>query len=121
MEMNKKITGHGGLVAYLGTNDAVKVEKRIKQGDEQAELIYKAMAYQVAKEIGASSTVLKGRVDAIIITGGIAHSQVLVDWIKERILFIAPVMVYPGEDEMEALAAGGLRVLQGREEFKNYL
>lgn len=119
-EIMNKITGQGGMVAYLGTNDAVEVEKRIGQGDKQAELIYKAMAYQVAKEIGAASTVLRGKVDAIVITGGIAHSQMLVDWIKERVNFIAPVMVYPGEDEMEALAAGGLRVLQGREEAKNY-
>lgn len=119
-EMMDKINGHGGLVAYLGTNDAIEVEKRINQGDGQAELVYRAMAYQVAKEIGAASTVLQGEVDAIIITGGIAHSQMLVDWIKQRVDFIAPVMVYPGEDEMEALAAGGLRVLQGQEEAKTY-
>lgn len=119
-EMMKKIMGHGGLVAYLGTNDAVEVEKRIKQGDRQAELVYQAMAYQVAKEIGAAATVLRGTVDAVLITGGIAHSTMLVDWIKERVEFIARVLVYPGEDEMEALAAGGLRVLQGREEAKTY-
>lgn len=119
-EMMNKITGHGGLVAYLETNDAVEVEKQIGQGDKQAELVYKAMAYQVAKEIGACSTVLRGRIDAIIITGGIAHSQMLVNWITERVDFIAPVLVYPGEDEMEALAAGGIRVLQGREAAKTY-
>jgi len=119
-EMIKKIVGYGGLVAYLGTNNAVEVEESIEQGDKQAELVYRAMAYQVAKEIGASSTVLRGRVDAIIITGGIAHSKKLVDWIKERVDFIAPVMVYPGEDEMEAMAAGGQRVLRGLEEPKIY-
>lgn len=119
-EIKKKLVGQGGMVAYLGTNNAVEVEKRVAQGDQEAELVYQAMAYQVAKEIGAASTVLKGRVDAIIITGGIAHSQMLVNWITDRVDFIAPVMVYPGEEEMEALAAGGLRVLMGTEKPKSY-
>lgn len=119
-EIEKKLMGKGGLVAYLGTNDAVQVENKIEQGDEESELIYRAMAYQVAKEIGASSCVLEGKVDCIIITGGLAHSSLLVEWIEERVKFIAPVLVYPGEDEMEALAAGGLRVLTGTEEAKQY-
>jgi butyrate kinase len=119
-DVMKKLVGSGGLVAYLGTKDAVEVERRIRDGDDRARLIYEAMAYQVAREIGACSTVLNGTVDAIIITGGIAHSKMLVEWIEERVGFIAPVRVYPGEDEMEALAAGGLRVLSGTEEAKTY-
>lgn len=119
-EVMKKLVGKGGLVAYLGTNDAVEVEKRIEAGDAEAKLIYEAMAYQVAKEIGASAAVLKGQVDAVVITGGIAHSRMLVNWIVERISFIAPVKVYPGEDEMAALALGGLRVLTGREPAMEY-
>ncbi len=119
-DMMKKLMGKGGLVAYLGTNDALEVENRIGEGDDEARLVYEAMAYQVAKEIGACSAVLKGKVDAVIITGGIAHSEMLVKWIEERVNFIAPVKVYPGEDEMEALAAGGLRVLSGTEDAKIY-
>jgi len=119
-EMFKKTVGKGGLAGYLETSDSTEVEKRISSGDAAARLIYEAMAYQVAKEIGASGAVLGGNVDAIIITGGIAHSKMLVGWIRERVEFIAPVTVYPGEDEMEALAAGGLRVLTGCEEAKTY-
>ncbi|OPX84309.1 MAG: Butyrate kinase 2 [Pelotomaculum sp. PtaB.Bin104] len=119
-EMMKKLIGKGGLAAYLGTSDAIEVEKRILEGDSQARLIYEAMGYQVAKQIGAGAAVLKGDVDLIVITGGIAHSRMLVEWIKERVSFIAPVKVYPGENEMEALAAGGLRVLKGEELVKIY-
>ncbi len=119
-EMFKKIAGHGGLVAHLGTNNAVEVEARIEAGDAQARLVYQAMAYQIAKEIGAMATVLKGRVDAIALTGGLAHSEMLMAWIRERISWIGPVLVYPGEDEMLALAQGALRVLQGKEEAKVY-
>jgi len=119
-EMMKKIVGKGGLAAYLGTNDALEVESRIERGDKEARLIYEAMAYQVAKEIGACGAVLKGDVDAVVITGGIAYSNMLVGWIEERVRFIAPVRVYPGEQEMEALAAGGLRVLTGLEAAKIY-
>jgi len=119
-EMMKKIVGKGGLAAYLGTNDALEVESRIKRGDNEARLIYEAMAYQVAKEIGACGAALKGDVDAVVITGGIAYSNMLVGWIEERVRFIAPVRVYPGEQEMEALAAGGLRVLAGLEAAKTY-
>lgn len=119
-KMLKKLVGNGGLVAYLGTNDAVEVEKRIEQGETAASLVYEAMAYQVAKEIGACAAVLKGKVDAVVITGGIAHSRMLVKWITERVEFIAPVKVYPGEDEMAALAQGGLRVFRGQEQAKEY-
>lgn len=119
-EIKKKITGKGGLMAYFGTNDARDVKKMMDEGNKEAELVYKAMAYQVAKEIGMCSTVLKGEVDAIILTGGLAYGKEFVEWITERISFIAPVAVYPGEDEMLALAEGGLRVLRGEETAKEY-
>ncbi len=119
-EMLKKIAGQGGLVAHLGTNSAVEVERRIAEGDAHARLVYEAMAYQIAKEIGAMATVLKGDVDAVVITGGVARSEMLVGWITERVRFIAPVLVYPGEDEMLALVQGALRVLRGEEEAKEY-
>ncbi len=119
-EMGKKLVGNAGLAAYLGTNDAIEVEKRINNGDEEAKLVYRAMAYQVSKEIGACAAVLKGNIDAIIITGGIAHSSMLVKWIEEQVGFMAPVSVFPGEDEMQALACGGIRVLSGAESAKTY-
>lgn len=115
-QIKKMITGKGGLVAYLGTNDAYEVEKRAQGGDEKAKLIYEAMAYQVAKEIGAMSTVLKGKVDAILLTGGIAYGKPFVDNLTERIRHISPVYVYPGEDEMRALAMNGLMVMKGETE-----
>ncbi len=119
-EMFRKLAGEGGLVAHLGTNNAVEVEERIASGDEHARLIYQAMAYQISKEIGAMATVLKGQVDAIVLTGGVAHSQILVEWIRDRTGWIAPMLVYPGEDEMLAMVQGALRVLEGEEEAKEY-
>jgi len=119
-DIKKKIKGNGGLVAYLDTNDAREVEGMIQKGNEKAELIYKAMAYQVAKEIGSCAAVLEGQVDGIIITGGIAYDKQFVQWIKERVSFISQVLVYPGEDELIALAEGGLRVLRGEEKAKQY-
>ena len=119
-EIKKMITGKGGLVAYLGTNDAYEVEKRAAAGDEQAALVQSAMAYQVAKEIGAMSTVLKGQVDAILLTGGIAYGKPFTSAVSERVRHIAPVYVYPGEDEMRALAMNGLMVLNGETEAKDY-
>jgi len=119
-EIKKLITGKGGLVAYLGTNDGREVVKMIEAGDKNAELVYKAMAYQVSKEIGACAAVLKGKVDAIILTGGIAYDKQFTAWIKEDVEFISQVLIYPGEDEMIALAEGGLRVLRGEEEAKIY-
>ncbi len=107
-------------MAYLGTNNTLEVEKRIAQGDEQALLIYQAMAYQIAKGIGELATVVNGQVDAIILTGGIAHSQMLTGWITERVKFIAEVVVMPGENELEALALGTLRVLRGEEEAAEF-
>lgn len=112
-ELMKMMVGQGGLVAHLGTNSAYDAEQRAINGDERAKLILSAMAYQVAKHVGAMSTVLKGEVDAILITGGIAHSKWFVNQIIERVYKIAPIHVYPGEDEMKALAFNGLRVLKG--------
>lgn len=120
-EIKKKIKGNGGLVAYLGTNDGRKVSSMIEAGDQRAKLVYEAMAYQISKEIGSLSTVLEGEVDAIILTGGIAYDKEFVSWIKERVEFISEVIVYPGEDELIALTEGGLRVLRGEEEAKEYL
>lgn len=119
-ELKKKIVGKGGLTAYLGTNDGREVEDMIKNGNKEAELVYKAMAYQISKEIGACAAVLEGKVDAILITGGLAYDKGLISWIKERVEFIADIKVYPGEDEMIALAEGGLRVLRGEEQAKEY-
>ncbi len=119
-QMFRKLAGQGGLVAHLGTNSAIEVEQRIAAGDDHARLIYEAMAYQIAKEIGSMATVLKGEVDAIVITGGVAHSKMLLNWIRERVEWIAPIMVYPGENEMLALAQGGLRVLRGEEKARDY-
>lgn len=119
-EMLKKINGKGGFVAYLGSNDAREVETRMGNGDEKAKLIYDAMAYQVSKEVGKCAAVLKGKVDAIILTGGIAYSKYFVNYVKERTSFIADMTVYPGEDELLALTQGGLRVLKGEEQAKVY-
>ena len=119
-EIRKMITGRGGFVAYLGTNDAYEVEKRAAAGDENAQLIHDAMAYQVAKEIGAMSTVLKGEVDAILLTGGIAYGKPFVVAVSESVRHIASIFVYPVEDEMRALAMNGLMVQNGEIEAKVY-
>ncbi|MEI6695462.1 MAG: butyrate kinase [Bacteroidota bacterium] len=120
VEILKMITGQGGFVAYLGTNDAYKVEKAALAGDAKAQLIQNAMAYQVAKEIGAMSTVLMGEVDAILLTGGIAYGKPFVEEVIKRVIHIAPVQVYPGEDEMQALAMNGLMVINNEVEIKEY-
>lgn len=119
-EMLKMITGNGGMVAYLGTNNAYEAEMRAAEGDEKAKLILEAMAYQVAKAIGAMCPVLRGEVDAILITGGLANSKWFVNNIIQRVFRIAPVYVYPGEDEMRALANNGLMVLKGEIQPKEY-
>ncbi len=124
-EMRSKVMGKGGMVAYLGTNNTLEVEELIAGGNQHAELIYKAMAYQIAKGIGEMATVLKGKVDRIVITGNGAGDKgalgtTFVNWITERVGFIAPVIVYPGSEEMKALAMGALRVLNGEEEAKVY-
>jgi butyrate kinase len=107
-----------GLVAYLGTNDCREVERRIEQGDQKAKLIYEAFAYNIAKDIGTMAVTVSGQVDGIVLTGGIAYSEMLTNMVKNRVEFIAPVIVRPGAIEMEALAAGVLRVL--RKEEKAY-
>ena len=120
-EVKKMIKGEGGLVAQMGTNDAYEIELKAKDGDAKAKLIQDAMAYQVGKSIGACAASLKGQVDGIILTGGIAHNGDLVNYVKEMVTFIAPVVVYPGEDEMKALAMNGYMVLRGDVEPKRYV
>jgi len=119
-QMRRLVMGEGGLVAYLGTSDAAEVERRIDAGDKKAHEVYEAMAYQIAKEIGAMATVLKGAVEAIVLTGGLAKSPRVVRWIVERVSFIAPVLVFPGEFEMQAMASGARRVLRGEEKARTY-
>jgi butyrate kinase len=119
-EVKLMLTGKGGLVAYLGTNDAYEVEMRAKEGDEKAQFISNAMAYQVAKEIGQCAAVLKGNVNAIILTGGIAYNRQFCSFVDEMTSFIAPIKIYPGEDEMSALALNGLMVVRGEIEPKEY-
>ncbi len=119
-DLKKKLVGKGGLVAYLGTHNAEEVEKRIKAGDKKAEEVYKAMAYQIAKEIGAMAAVLDFNLDAIVLTGGLAKSDMLTEWVKGFIKELVKVYVFPGEDELQALALGALRVLRGEEEAKDY-
>jgi butyrate kinase len=119
-DLRRKLTSEGGLLAYLGTSDMSQVETKIRQGHEKARLLLQAMAYQIAKDVGAMSTVLHGKVDSIVLTGGLANSTMLVDSIVDRVNFIAPVKVYPGEQEMLALAAGALRVLAGTDAIKHY-
>lgn len=119
-EMIHKLIGGGGFNAYLGTNDAREVMDRIDKGDEKAKLVMDAFIYQLAKNIGANAAVLKGKVDQIIITGGIAYNDRITKAIADRVDWIAPVTVYPGEEEMLALAQGALRVMCGEEEVKTY-
>lgn len=119
-EVKKIIVGKGGVIAYLGTNDGREVRKRIENGDEKAKLIYEAMAYQIAKEIAGDAAVLYGKVDAIILTGGLAYDNMLVKLISDRVQFIADIKVVPGEQEMIALTEGALRVLRGEEQGREY-
>ncbi|WP_407308990.1 butyrate kinase [Desulfosporosinus sp. SB140] len=119
-EMLTKILREGGMFAYLQTKDARLVEKRMNEGDAKAKLVLEGLCYQVAKEIGAMATVLAGKVDRIVLTGGLAHSEFITREISRRVSFIAPIEVVPGEEEMEALALGALRVLQGEEQALFY-
>ncbi len=119
-ELLRKLAGSGGLTAYLGTNDGQAVEAMIARGNEEARLYYEAMAYQIAKEAGACAAVLCGRVDGLVFTGGLAASSMLMGWLREHLAFLGRFYVYPGEFEMEALAAGALRVLRGQEKAKTY-
>ena len=118
-EMQKKETGMGGIKAYLGTSNCIDVENRVMDGDREAERIYKAQAYQIAKGIGELSPTLK--IDAIVLTGGVAHSKMLTDWITEYVGFIAPVKVMAGENELESLSMGALRILKGSETAEDYI
>ena len=113
-------TSRCGLVSYLGTNDGREVSRRVQEGDKEAELAYRGMAYQIAKEIGAMGAVLSGDVDAVLLTGGFAFDELFTGWIREYVGFLAPVFIYPGEDEMRSLAHGALRVLRGEEEALEY-
>lgn len=120
-ELLKKLKSQGGLMGYFGTTDSRVVEKMAVDGDEQAQLIYEAMALNVAKNIAAQAAVVNGRVDAILLTGGIAYSQMFTDMIAKYSSFIAPIVVYKGENEMESLALGGLRVLRGEEMARDFV
>jgi butyrate kinase len=117
-QLDRKVFGEGGLFAYLGTRNLEEVEHRIDAGDAKAAAVYEAMIYQVAKETGAMAAVLEGRVDALLLTGGMAHSERLVSGLRKYIEWIAPITVYPGEDELQALAEGVFRVLNGEEPAK---
>jgi butyrate kinase len=117
-QLDRHVFGDGGLFAYLGTRDLQEVERRIDAGDAKAAQVFEAMVYQTAKEAGAMAAVLKGKVDAVLLTGGMAHSQRLVKLLSGYLEWIAPVRVYPGEDELQALAAGVFRVLDGEEQAK---
>jgi butyrate kinase len=120
-ELVGKLAAKSGLLAYLGTDDGLEIEKRIQNGDQKAELIMSAMCYQIGKEIGACAAALKGNVDAIFITGGLAYDKFIVNYVTAMTKFIAPVHVIPGEREMEALTQGAVRVLKGMETGKNYV
>lgn len=119
-EMVKQLVGKAGFNAYCGSNDARDIEAMANNGDKKAQLVFDAFIYQVSKDIGAQATVLEGKVDQIILTGGIAYGKYATEEITKRVSFIAPVTVYGGEDELLALAQGGLRVLKGEEEAKVY-
>lgn len=119
-ELTNYLTKSAGLMAYLGTDSGIEINQRIEAGDTKAKQIQDAMCYQVAKEIGASAAVLCGKVDAIFLSGGLVYNTSIVDEISRRISFIAPIHLYPGEKEMEALCMGGARVLSGLEPAQDY-
>lgn len=119
-EIYSKLIGKGGFNAYCGTNDMRDVEKMVQNGDKKAEEVREAFITQIAKDIGSMACVLKGKVDQIVVTGGIAYDKVVVAGLKEKAEWIAPMTVYPGEDELLALVQGGLRVMNGEEEPKVY-
>ncbi|MFZ2022240.1 MAG: butyrate kinase [Terracidiphilus sp.] len=120
-EMDRHLFGDGGVFAYLGTRDLVEVERRVDAGDAEAAAALEAMIYQIAKEVGAMAAVLAGRVDAVLLTGGMAHSERVVGRLRRFVEWIAPVAVYPGEDELRALAEGVFRVLDGEENAKHFV
>ncbi len=119
-EIKSMVMGNGGMKAYLNTSNLIEIESRIENGDEFALLVLQAMAYQIAKEIGAMAAVVRGKINSIILTGGLAKSENLVALISERISFLAPIKIYAGEYEMEAMAEGVLRILNKQEELQQY-
>lgn len=119
-EVYKKLVGNGGYNAYLNTNDARVVETMVKEGNKEAELVYEAFIYQVCKNVGSQAAVLEGKVDQIVVTGGIAYCKQVIAEFTRRIGWIAPLTVYPGEDELLALAQGALRVMTGEEKAMEY-
>jgi len=118
--LEKRLVGQGGLFAYLGTTDVRKIEAMIRDGHAEADFLLNAMSYQIGKEIGSMASVLKGKIDAVVLTGGLAHSLLLTDRIREWIGFLAQVLIFPGEDEMAAMAEGASRFLNGGEPLKKY-
>jgi butyrate kinase len=119
-ELTTYLSKGAGLIAYLGTDSGIEVGKRVAEGDQKAKLVLDAMCYRISKEIGSCSAVLAGKVDGIYLSGGLAYNDYIVNFIKEHTKFIAPIYIYPGEKEMEALCQGGIRVLNGTEEAKEY-
>lgn len=120
-ELRKHFVGKGGLVAYLGSNDGREIEEKIQKNDMVAKEAFEAMGYQIAKEIGAAAVVLNGEIDAIILTGGLAYSKFLTEFIVSKIGFLGKIILYPGEDELLALAEGALRVINGLEKVMEYV
>ncbi len=120
-EVKKQIVGKGGLVSYIGTSDGIEISRRIEEGDEEAKFYLEAMAYQIIKEIGSLYFASKGEIDAVLLTGGLAHSKYLCSFILNHLPQFIKVKIYPGENEMESLVYGALRVLEGKEEIKTYL
>ncbi|MFY9422678.1 MAG: butyrate kinase [Acholeplasmataceae bacterium] len=118
--LKKQIVGKGGLVSYIGTSDGIEAEKRIASGDAEARFYLEAMGYQIIKEIGALYFAAKGEIDAVLLTGGLAHSKSLTSFLRENLPEFVNLKIYPGENEMESLVYGVLRVLQGKEEVKVY-
>ena len=119
-EMLRKINGHSGLTAHLGTNDVREVERRIAEGDQKAKLVLDAMIYSIARWLASLAPSTNGHVDAVILTGAIAHSQYVTEGLRQRLSYLAPIFVYPGEDELTALAMNVLRAMRGEQEIKVY-
>ncbi len=119
-QVETMLTREGGLISYLGTADLRDVERRIDQGDKHAELVFRAMSYQIAKQIGSMSSVLQGKVDAILLTGGMSHCQQLTTAISDAVNWISPVIIYGGEDELRALVEGALRVIRHEEQSREF-
>lgn len=119
-DLKRRLVGKGGLAAYLNTNDGREIEEMIEKGDEEARLVYNGMIYQIAKEIGRMAAVLEGEVSAVFVTGGLANSDYIVEELEKKIDFIAPIKVFPGAKEMRHLLEGAIRVLEEKEDAKDY-